>query len=925
MARDGAAEKAACGKAILAAFEVDPLLAAEMIYRGTDEVWKSVAATMREHLGHWHAQGKVDRALRFMMNSGRAEFVDVIWPLITHENEQISLKALRNCRRFRTSVLGEGAEKRIKGLPSRQRQVLLSEIAHHSGMDGLELVTAIARDDPDPEVQASVIDSLAFRRADRHVTELLKHAGDTTIDLVARKGLVEKVGDEGVKQRLSAANERVARSGPSETHRLREILDTDGNNGAEVAAIIGEMKFETREDAAVYLIYEARRRYPQAVADGLLTRVLTNQSLFYGVDDILASTGFRHDNEALLELALAESPRNDVRAQSAASVFGADTAGRLIDALLDLGKRLTDEKGNRDQAAIDRYHLIEKRIAHVPGASLVAAVQSRSAQADNEQMAQLADLLHRWPDDSSERARPFDSEALIAIRGLAEDWGNRMLASGSAKRSQLLTVASLAEYAPDVSLLPLLKRLLDENLSRYRAFYMQVRAPGGREGTTLQEVQWPMMAEYQRAFLGIKAPETAALMREYLSDVHFGEYAAGVLASHWIAANEPPPERGFFSGIDFSLVQEKRAARKINPNATSPEADAIFAAIEPLIADGASEDQEKLAAALGIIAVRLPHGQRQGAIEKLLSIIPRNSRSKFLLNLILSGKIVESELVIEGIDETLLVAKKEWWILNKSDGYELRQWLQLLPFTNRPADALQVWRNIPDADRRPRLLEEVFDGLAKSPSEGTEDVFFKLAEDDPRFYEDRRWLAAARTLGTVSAARRLIDLMANGTLQGKEANDWLSTRELGTLIEKFPEVRRHVYGLLKDGADSGPLVPLARAVLENPDAEGLLLLVDFENRHKRWVVGWSAIEKVVTEHVPDKNWNNAYNIVPVPTTDLRRNLLARVTDGCPTDAAARCLNIIDTIRDEYGVPSSEPRHPDIERGKPWPIMTGLSE
>src|SRR5207245_2664752 len=83
----------------------------------------------------------------------------------THQIQQISMAALRNCRRFRPSILGEDAEDKITALPPKVRTLLLSEIASRSGMDGLDLATAIARDDPDPGVQASVVDALAFRRA----------------------------------------------------------------------------------------------------------------------------------------------------------------------------------------------------------------------------------------------------------------------------------------------------------------------------------------------------------------------------------------------------------------------------------------------------------------------------------------------------------------------------------------------------------------------------------------------------------------------------------------------------------------------------------------------------------------------------------------------------------------------------------------
>jgi hypothetical protein len=105
----------------------------------------------------------------------------------------------------------------------------------------------------------------------------------------------------------------------------------------------------------------------------------------------------------------------------------------------------------------------------VPGASLVIAVREHSAQGENEQMARLAELLSRHPDEETDRGRPFDAEGPAVIRALIEYWGNRMLASGNAERWQLASIATLASHAPDVSLLPLLKRLLDDNLRRYRA------------------------------------------------------------------------------------------------------------------------------------------------------------------------------------------------------------------------------------------------------------------------------------------------------------------------------------------------------------------------------------------------------------------------------------------------------------------------
>ena len=152
-----------------------------------------IAATIQEFVVRWHAPGKVDRAVRFMLTSGRPEFSGAVWPLITYENAQVSLKALRECKRFRPSILGSNAGTKIKTLSPHVRTVLLDEMVSRSSMDGLDLASAIAQDDPDPEVQASVVEALAFRRADRHVTQVLQLASDATFDLLARRDLIDEV------------------------------------------------------------------------------------------------------------------------------------------------------------------------------------------------------------------------------------------------------------------------------------------------------------------------------------------------------------------------------------------------------------------------------------------------------------------------------------------------------------------------------------------------------------------------------------------------------------------------------------------------------------------------------------------------------------------------------------------------------------
>lgn len=920
LARGGQNQQEACGAATLAAFEVDPMLAAEMISRSTDGIWKRVGSNIQGLVERWHTPGTVDRALRFMMISGRPEFLNRVWPLIAHENDQVHLSALRAGKHFRPSLLGSDASKRLEALSPGIRRNVLHEIAFNSGMDGLDLATAIAKDDPDPEVRAMVVDALAFRRADRHVADLLCRADEKTFDLVAQRGLIDDTDDEHVKRGLAAARERQRKQGLSAYERLRTIVYGEGEEdfSGELARIIGEMEVDEQHDAIVHLVYEARKRYSRAIADGLLQRVRAGRTLFYGADDLLASSNLILEDQELLNIVLSDTHRRDNRAEAAASVMGPQSVGCVIETVLEAKKHLRDASGNYDEAAVDRYHDLLARIGHVPGKSLIAAVRARSTQMGCEEMANLAELISRHPEGDDDHCRPFDVDARATIGGLAEEWGNRMLASTDATRWQLASVAELVTLAPSVNLLQLLKRLLDEELRRYRMFREEATAICWRRGRATNEARMLYTNGYQRAFQAINAAETAVLMREYLHDEYFGENAARVLAAQWTAANESINGRRFRGGVDFSRVEEKRASHASDPAATSAEADAIFSAIQPLIADDATEEQKKHAVALGVVAVQLPHGQRGATIQKLISLAPRRSRATLLQNLILSGENIDIEMVKNGIAEVFEAAKAQKWIL--SDSHELKEWLRLLPFANTPAEAFAVVRSLPDDQRRVDRLEEMIRGFGVAPGDDAENVLFQLAEADPKLYANDAWRDAAIRRGTLSAARRFVDLAANGAFEGKRTDSWYMSRQIGALINEHPELRKHVYQFLKDGAKTPGLALLGEAVAEAPDADGLLLLLNIETEQKHSFISRSMIEKIVTEHRPSEDWKGAYEVVPLPAVELRRKLFAMTTDGGPTDVATRWLNQIDKIRDEYGAPDSEPRHPDLSSGKPWPIM-----
>src|SRR5690606_3299634 len=70
----------AVARTIVRCLSIDPMLAAEIIFRAP-AVWGRVEHEVTEFLQRWHQPGKVDRAIGFIVNSGRPEFAEALWPL----------------------------------------------------------------------------------------------------------------------------------------------------------------------------------------------------------------------------------------------------------------------------------------------------------------------------------------------------------------------------------------------------------------------------------------------------------------------------------------------------------------------------------------------------------------------------------------------------------------------------------------------------------------------------------------------------------------------------------------------------------------------------------------------------------------------------------------------------------------------------
>jgi hypothetical protein len=433
--------------------------------------------------------------------------------------------------------------------------------------------------------------------------------------------------------------------------------------------------------------------------------------------------------------------------------------------------------------------------------------------------------------------------------------------------------------------------------------------------------------QYRLAFASICGDQVVQLMGEYLEDNDFGFDAACVLKTAWDREQKMSKPDLFKRWPDLSSVKARRVERhaQIAPRPTSPIAEMIFSAIERLVQQG-GDNRERLAIMLGRIALSIPHGDKTAVVNALLALPqPIRMKRELLAALILDGEIISADVVLEGVHAWLADAREHTWRFHEGL-WEVEGWLELLPFTDRPAAAtIEGVELVNRALPRPHRMERVVWALGNAPDEEVGPVLAELVRRHPQLASQHEWIKAIVARDTVAAGIILVDLVLDGSLTtGPGAADrWWISEQLAALTRVHPELRAMLLRRYGDGISNDAAQQVIERVLsEIGDAECVLALVRGYARNAKRFDGLihAALENVALDKRPATGWVGAYELHPVPISALRKEFF-RMLEGTPHEAAlgAACLIAIDELRDEYGPAEFESRHPDVESGRPWPL------
>ncbi len=931
LSRENAAGAQAVAAAIRDTLAIDPMLAAEMIFRSAPEVWTSIGDEVTAFAERWHVGGKVDRAARFMMTTGRPEFAPQIWPLISSQDNQIYLEALRSPRRFRPAVLGDNAAQKLAALPEETRKHVVAEIAGHSGFDGMELAVRVAKAEPSADAVLEVLQALQFRHANRMVSEILKTASDEVWRLVARAGYPDELADPDQKARLAGLRQAHVAAETDPAKLLSNLAaHRPGDAGAEarIADVIASADYPVRNDHAAMSLQPVFQSHPAPVREGLLRRVAARLELPYRAHEYLSDAAVLDDGP-IVEAALDPATPGSA-ARAAFAVIGPKTVGTLIDRLstlreVYLGDRNAWGRPER-QAERNEYGWVQNAIISSRKDSFLAALLERSDTDDPVHIDFLAEVFARHGRDDDEQRADIAAETRAAMVRTIQRWIDAMLQSPRANRHQFAAVARAAARLPDPQFVSGLRRMLGRDL----ADWARTREEHGKapyRGPASPDVTHSYVLDYQRAFAAIGDDTAVEALKGYLPDLRFGINAAGALLEIWNREHPSGKAPHLAFGHDYSRAKELRKQRRDAPRnlATRDFAEAIFDVARSIGTNEADPAAQRHALALSVVGLGIPHGSKRAEIDALLALpLPYATKQRLLMAAAMAGEIVPADTLIAGINDLLETGKKESWRLAEDRG-ELMSWVELFAFSDRPEAVLEVLDLLPRQYGYPSSLDRLLSALGKSPHDGALGVLQALGHRDPKITARYDWLDAMITLGTKRSSHALIEMICDGQLAGARGVDSFHlSRQLARLGEAFPSIKDDMlqwYERIK--ACPGKSI-LESALVELADPSIILALIRGCAADKRPYDGGlsHALRRAALGQRPVEGWiAGAYEEFSVSLAELRRELFAMVlANNAQSALAERCLVAIDKLRDAYGRIDDEPRHPDIASGRPWPLV-----
>lgn len=633
--------------------------------------------------------------------------------------------------------------------------------------------------------------------------------------------------------------------------------------------------------------------------------------------------------EKLIEHLIVESKQSYGSIESLGKALTIDELKHWIGYLLDLDDQRPWPPVRYDQELAQQIKRTQDLLKAVSSENLAAAIIQFPGPLSSRHAATLADLLamHAGGHEYERSRFILSSETREELRKVIGDWIKIIREDDEFQGDRISDIATILGRLGRDEDLELLGELLDVEIERHRRtremFLKWLH--DGRRGPQPHESQVSYFNRYQAAFVGLSAPGTIELMLSRLDNEEFATEAVIVIAM--LMRDDQPTRAHRIGGPDFSgvIARRQKRAQMAGTEEPHPYVRPILEKIEHLTV---SEDEKTRyhAQTLAAVAVNLDYGADATPLIRALSVGGRShTKLRGFTNLVLKGEMVPGSVIASCYDAEYAEWEKEPW-RQSEDWYRVREWLELIIYSDAPEMAFDRIRNIPENFKSGWNINEIVQALGFCGAAGALDTLIELK---PHMIGQegfaQYWIDAIISHQSEAGMTFLADLIQEPD-DARHLTGYYTSKAfavaLGTWAQSHTSFRTKLLEFSEKLIDQSSRIMLAAILAKVGDDETLIAAVNLflQDDGSFPYPSGGFVEDALNRHVPISEDGSTYEIQPASGAGLRKHLFGIVCEDPERQAAAsRILNWIDKLRDEYGRPIDEPRHPDIASGKPWPL------
>jgi hypothetical protein len=286
-----------------------------------------------------------------------------------------------------------------------------------------------------------------------------------------------------------------------------------------------------------------------------------------------------------------------------------------------------------------------------------------------------------------------------------------------------------------------------------------------------------------------------------------------------------------------------------------------------------------------------------------------------------AGEIVPAAYVRQGYDEALSSFNAQTWH-SQNEWWAFDRWIELMAFSDAPDSIIECVAKLPDQFKHAQNFDRIVYALGYIDPDQSIKVLIALAAQIPDLANSHQYINACAQLGSPVAARHLLAMAYNPPTGASPRHDLPGlSNALSALLGKHSDIRHEL--LTRAVADrrlaaSPVIAQVLPSIMRQEDILALFRAWDPRDGDHASRILEKAVHDLSFKDRPIEG-SNAFEREPSDLSALRSELFRiYVEEPARAAFAAKLLRITDRQRDVYGRPLSEPRHPNLALGVPWP-------